>query len=479
MMLSIPVGVMAGLIFYAIQYDYDWGVSLFWLIFGALLGGFLCHGVMEALYNGDIKKCLSHKLQMVVTMVVAAVIPLIFLFDIFGFDSYLPEKDDITSMAMSSGELRFNGTYYEKDGWTGPVEYALEHMDVEDIDAMYELAEVLTEEAGENRAERFFGRSNYYITAVDSYYVDGIEKVNMMTSFVIRYTLKNGSEVIRRYEYNYYAVMDLLEQIYNDTAYKKVAHPVFSLLEAGGEISYIQCDAPATGVSVMLEKGCQNILEAYAADVLAMSFDDLKTSAPVAELTTHVIVKNGTSSYEDVTSFLLYPEMTRTIALLKEQGYSVHSVQEANISSITITYGGTINELKRMAGMEVTEEDSEVYYDEKAIAYEDYELYYEKFGYYPSTLVASETYQEVQVEFTDPAEIDELKKHLVYRQYGSEFGPFPEITSFVQAAVYFEVGNSSAYEESLLGWTEQFRFRANSIPQFVIERVLEELGAGK
>ena len=477
MMISIPVGIMAGLLFYAIQYDYDWGVSVFWLIFGGLLGGFLCHGVMEALYNGDIKKCLSHKIQMAVTMVVAAVVPLAFLFDIFGYDSYLPEKKDIKNMAIISSDLRFGGSYYDKNGWINPTDYALEYMEIEEFDAMYELAVILSDDAGKNRAERFFGYGNYYTTSADVYYAGGAEKYSY-SDFLVRYTLKDGSEVIRSYGYNYYAVLDLLEQIYNNNEYKKVVHPVFSLLQSDYVPTYIQCYAPTSGVSVQTEKNCTELLEVYAADVLAMSFDDLKNSAPMGELTVQIIVNDGVTQYEDFTNYLLYPEMTRTIALLKELGYSMFSVQNANnIENITITYGGTINELKRLAGMEVSEEDSEWYYDEKSVAYEDYEIYYEKYGYYPSTVVAPESYQDVVVEFTDPAEIEEIKKYLVYRNYGSEFGPFPETSGYLNAEVYFELGAETVEENGLIGWTERFRFREGSVPQFVIDRLLEEMGA--
>ena len=482
-MISIPVGIMAGLLFYAIQYDYGWSTAIFWLVFGGLLGGFLCHGVMEALYNGDIKKCLSHKVQMAVTMVIAAVVPLAFLFDIFGFDSYLPEKKDIKNMAVISNELRFGGSYYEKDGWVSPVTYALEHMEIEEFDAMYELAAVLTEDAGKNRVDRFFGYSNYYVTSADVYYAGGAEKMNY-TDFIIRYTLQDGSEVIRTYEYNYYAVLDLLEQIYNNKEYKKIAHPAFSLLETGNTIVSLECYAPTSGVSMKLERNAKAILEAYTEDVLAMSFEDLKTSAPIGELTIHFLVDEGGNSYEDAGSFLVYPEMNHTLALLKEQGVNLQSINEANhIETITISYSGTLNELKSLAGMEVSEE--EVDYYEAAIAYEDYEIYYEKYGYYPQTVASAEYYQDISVEFTNPAEIAEIKKHLVYRQYGSEFGPFPQISGNLRVDVYFEMGTGVTKEEELaagvwgdiIGWTESFRFEADSIPQFVLERLMEEMSA--
>ena len=471
-MISIPVGVLAGLLFYVIQYDYGWGVSVFWLIFGGLLGGFLCHGVMEALYNSDIKKCLSHKIQMMVTMVVAAVIPLAFLFDIFRYDSYLPEKKDIKSMAVVSGEMRFGGSYYDEDGWVSPTEYALENMEVTNIDAMYALAELLSKDAGENRTERFFGYNRGYTV---SYYDGGVEKQNY-TDFIICYRLKDGSEVTRSYEYNYYAVMDLLEQIYNDNEFKSAVHPVFGLLESNYKLTYVGCYVPTSGVSVTIDKNLEGFLGIYAEDILSLSFQDLKTTSAIGEMNIQFVVNEDGTTYEDSTNFLLYPSMTRTISWLKEQGCFVQSVQDAtNIETITVTYGGTLNELKRVLGMEIPED----YYEEADIAYEDYDIYYEKYGWYPQTIAYPESYQDVYVEFTDPAEIAEIKKCLVYRNYGSEFGPFPETFGYLNAEVYFEMGTLSHEEllagEELIGWTERFRFADGKVPQLVIDRILEEL----
>ena len=481
-LISVPVGVLAGFIFYSIQYDYHGNGSLMWLIFGGLLGAFLCHGIMEALYKGDIKKCLSHKVQMAVTMVVAAVIPFAFLFDIFGFDSYIPEKKDIKSMAISSNEMRFGGSYYDETGWVSPVEYALENMKVTEIDAMYELAEILAQDASENRTKRFFGYgSSYYATTADIYYAGGAEKMHY-TNFIIRYTLKDGSEVIRTYEYNYYAVLDLLERIYNDNNYKSAVHPVFSLLKSDVQIKEIAVYAPASGTKNSLKNG-RELIEAYEEDLLKLSFHDLKTTCPIGELQVYFTVKGSNFTYEDSTNFLLYPGMTRTLEMLKAQGCNIQGVQQSDkIQNISIYYSGTINDLKRTLDMEVDEEEVQKYYDEynqMTITYEDHELYYEKYGIYPQTVAAPETYQDIVVEFTDPAEIAEMKKHLVYRQYGSEFGPFPVVTSFLNAEVYFEntpANPEALYWDGLIGWSERYRFLEGEIPPFVIERLFEELG---
>ena len=479
-MIAVPVGILAGMLFFSIQYDYGFTTSVLWLVFGGLLGGFLCHGIIEAFYKGDIKKCLSHKVQMLVTMVLAAVIPVLFMFDVFGYDSYLPKKNQIKNMAVISSEMRFGGSYFDENGWIGPVDYALENMKVTNIDAMYELVEILAEDAGKHRAERFFDYGYNYVTAEDIYGNSNEERYNP-TSFIIRYTLKDGSEVIRKYEYNYYAVMDLLEQIYNDNEYKSAVHPVFGLLKTNVNIKNIEIYSPVNIKAGNMQLNGKAVLEAYEEDLLAMTFDDLKNSAPIGELTVVFTIEEEGGKYEDSTNFLVYPEMIRTLDLLRVSGYQMKGIADAsNVNSISIHYSGSQNDLKRILGMEVPEEDVRNYYDEKSVAYEDYEIYYEKYGYYPPTAVSPEYYQDIVVEFTDPAEIDEIKKHLIYRSYGNEFGPFPTYETFLNVEVNFEM-QTGTYEEllageGLIGWSERFRFREGEIPQFVIDRLFEQLG---
>jgi len=482
-MISVPVGILAGFMFFTIQYDYGRSASVLWLIFGGLLGGFLCHGVMEALYKGDIKKCLSHKYQMFAVMAAAAIIPLVFLYDIFGYDSYIPKKQDVKNMAVISSELRFGGSFYDEEGWVSAVEYARENMEVTDMDAMYELAEILSEEAIKNRTNHFFGYRDVTTSSMpyDPYYAGSSEKMNY-TDFIIRYTLQDGSEVIRSYEYNYYAVIDLLEKIYNDEEFKTSVHPVFSLLASNATMISLECYTPTSGVSVKLDRNVPYIVQAYAEDILALSFDELRNDVPVGELTVHFWVHpESGNDYEDAMTLLLYPSMTRTIALLKEQGCTVQSVQEANhIQTITINFSGTLNEFKGMFGMEIPEEDMYTEGDsyvreESAVVYEDIDLYYEKYGYYPVTVASAEGYQDIVVEFTDPAEIAAIKEVLVYRNYNSEFGPFPETFNYFTTDVYFEMGTGAAYEEGIIGWTERYRFKAGQVPQFVIDRILEKL----
>ncbi len=486
-MLSIPIGTVVGMLFYAIQYENNG--SMFWLIFGGLLGGFLAHAIIETLYKGDIKKCLSHKVQMFASMVIAAAVPLMFVYDVFGYDSYLPEKEEIASMAVASRDLRFGGTYYDEDGWVNAGEYALDHMEVTNVDAMYELAEILTEYAAESRSERFFG---YY----DTWELNEGEKVHI-SSFIIRYRLKNGSEVTRTYRYNYYEVMDLLEQMYNDEAFKTVVHPVFPLLQSGWKTESVEVYAPASGTSVRIQKNHEKILQMYAEELLRLDFARLKDTAAIGELTVQFIT-NEEKDYRDNTTFLLYPEMTGTIALLKEQGYHALGVQDSpNVTKIAVSYDGNIYELKKELGITTSDEmdytidgvdsSDEVdyyivttgegvaggYYEERIhAAVED--VYYTEDYYYTQTAAEPWKYENIFVEFTDPAEIEEIKKNLIESSYTSEFGPFPTGVGYMDVNVYFEVGNGEALNDGTIGWNVRYCFAEGSVPTFVMERLFKE-----
>ena len=176
--------------------------------------------------------------------------------------------------------------------------------------------------------------------------------------------------------------------------------------------------------------------------------------------------------YEDTTTFLIYPSMTQTMALMREHGYHLQSVQESDeIKSITIRYSGTLNDWKRMLGMEISDYQNEIELNmnEDSVAWE----YYEEKGY----LVVEEGYQEIAIEITDPTEIKEIQKALIHQNYASEFGPFPLRFRYLNAEVYFEVDTEEA-TDGLVGWTEAFRFKEDEVPQFVIDRILEELEAG-
>lgn len=462
-LIAIPVGIVAGLLLFTVQYDLDEDFAIIWLILGAILGAFIAHGIIESLYQGDVKKCLSHKIQMGAAIVVAVIVPLLFYYDIFGYDSYVPKKGEIAHMAVASSDLRFGGSYFDEEGgWISGEEFVLEEMQVTEFDAMYELAEFLAKETIEHRMDNFFGYNNYYRT---------IEAEHVRVSdYIIQYTLKDGSKVTREYRYNIYDILDFVERIYENEEFKTAIHPLFSLEKTNLELVAISCYSPISPITntITAKQSMEELVATYRKELLELTFEELKETAAIGDMTIEYVISydDGSIRSENAETFLIYPSMKETIALIKANGYTIASIAETNtIEKLTIRYGGTLNDL--------VGEDSKFY-----VSYGDVEVYesydFEDYEYYEKYPLTEQYYKEIELEITDKAEIAECVKGLAHSSYFSEFGPFPTRVSNLNVEAEFNVENG--YEDSnVITWTSAFRFKEGSVPEFVMERLIEKL----
>ena len=434
MLIAIPVGVLVGFMFFMIQSDYNDGSgALVWMVFGGIIGAVLAHGFIESLFQGDIKKCLSRKGQLAITVAAAVVIPLFFYYDVTGYDAYLPKKSQVKEMSMYSHQLRFNGSYYDGDGrYVNAQEYALS-VPVKEFDAIYELAEILAEHA------RLTRKNTLHIGRVmtDKYVPDSEHGVYMI-EFVIRYRLKNGSEETRVYEYNYWAVLDLLEQIYNNEEFKASTSPVYASEKNGYRVDYVECYSPITDSSYTIRSNAAEIARVYTEELFAMQFDDLTQVAGIGRL--EFIYEGHWYNH----AAILYPQMTRTIALLKECGYEVPTLMDYQdkIQKINISY--SVGEKT---------DDYEEYIIKNGGAAATKEYYYD--GY------------ELHLMVTDPAQIKECLSGLISRQYYHEFGPFPLVEDRCSVSISFTYGEGTeTYED-----TRWFYFLEGKMPEFLKKAV--------
>ena len=462
-LIAIPVGVVAGILLFAIQYDLDENFAIVWLIIGSILGAFITHGIIESLYQGDVKKCLSHKVQMSATIVIAIITPLLFYYDVFGYDSYIPEKEEVAHMAIASSDLRFHGSYFdEQGGWVSGEEFALKEMQVTNFDAMYELAELLAKEVTEHRTKNFFGYNNYYGN-VNTEYVSYSE-------YVIQYTLKDGSKVTREYCYNIYAILDLVERIYAEEEFRTAIHPLFSLEKTNLQLKSITCDSPNSPISstITAKKNMEELIATYRKELLALTFKELQESSAIGEITVEYVIyyDDGLVRTESGEEFLIYPSMKETIALIKANGYTMESIDQMDtIEKLTIRYNGALSDLLG--------EDSKA---NISYSYGDVEVY-DTYDYYEKYPVMTEQYygyKEIVIEITDLEEIAQCVQGLAPSSYFSEFGPFPRRVSYLNVEAEFQVENG--YEGSdVVAWTSGFRFKDGNVPKFVMERLIEQL----
>lgn len=89
--------------------------GLFWCIFGAVLTGWFVFEVLNVIFEMDFKAFFHKPLFMLGTVGAAVLIGLIFNFDLFGYDTYLPRADKIASIQVKCPEFSTAGWWANTD----------------------------------------------------------------------------------------------------------------------------------------------------------------------------------------------------------------------------------------------------------------------------------------------------------------------------------------------------------------------------
>lgn len=135
---TILAGLAGWCIFYLLT------SSLSWQIFGTVLAGVLCYGVLDIVFNMDFKAFFAHKIQLGITVLASILIGCLFYFDWIEYDSYMPEKDDIAEMGIFVQGLGISNTTNAYDGVLS-IENRIKRMSYKDQDVIYELLAELTD----------------------------------------------------------------------------------------------------------------------------------------------------------------------------------------------------------------------------------------------------------------------------------------------------------------------------------------------
>lgn len=357
-LLSVPAGLVFALLLLLLLSNIGILQTALWMCFGGVVGALLTHGIVESLYQNDIKKCLSHPISLLGECAAACLIALCFFFDWMGYDSYLPDREKLQSMAVSGefdGTLAEKISYFTEDGcYLAKTSYVLDTMELTDYDAAYELAKLCVAQAEKERLADYQG-SQYQQT----YYV------------VLRYRLKSGREVTRSYSVPISACEDLLAELYRNIEYKHGVFSVYRWMEYGFSDETVICQRFFEGKTLTLTgQERQRLLTLYCEELSALSYAELQKDYPVAELllTAQALYEKWEDHhYNTVTSTLpLYRGMTQTLQFLQEHGFSLEGMPElSKVSSVRVHVTGQIKEddlaeKEQEAAMAVATERQEV-----------------------------------------------------------------------------------------------------------------------
>ena len=351
-LIVVPSSLLLGAMFHSMMYEDGWTV------FGLVCGLLLVSCIIEIIYHFDFRSLFAHKRQLLVSAIFVGVVFVIFRFDLFGYDRYLPATEKLASGGIYCDLLdpeatsQYHSTVEYTEGWYGvtfdamPSSTLAGQMQISDdqgLELLHTIAAQGVHDAAEAR-DRFLrghGRS-YEVEEGDATF----------HNVTIAWHLRNGRTVYRSYLVNVSGVREALEAVYDLDAYKEAMYPVLSLTadDVAG-INYKEEDecshVKLSGADVKAA-----LLAAYQEELKALSSETRAQEMPIAEIQfktneNQALIQKLRDEGGNYTLFNhyyyypIYPSFTKTIALLRACGIEVGGMlTPEKTASITLSYQG-------------------------------------------------------------------------------------------------------------------------------------------
>ena len=322
---------MAGWMFFGLLTDTD---SVGWTVFGTILASVLAYGILDIIFNMDFKAFFKNKIQLALTTIAGILIGFTFMFDWTGFDTYVPDKEQIADMGISISSLTLGGS--SNRAYT--VAERIKDMEYTDAEVIYTFLDTVAD-----RERR--------------YPLDG----NSATAYV-RVTEKSGRTYYRVYEV-WEADEELVLPILRDASYVETNFQVpeelmDEMVLDGGNLGELTLENTFEHWYINDKEHAEELMKAYNADVLAnpdlLIYQD-------DEIFTKVYYYYYGNNYYNLR-LDLYESMENVISVLKKYGYENAMAENTpkEIAKVEMdAYLYDTNNLKVFFGLEEETQTSE------------------------------------------------------------------------------------------------------------------------
>lgn len=402
-LLTSVAGLAGGIIFYSMS-----GASMVFMVLGLLVGTLLCHGIVEVIYDFDIRSVKNGWKSLLVSGGIVAAVFCVFQFDLIGYDRYVPEASQIDSIAFSFADT-YDTFYDEELNGMGSEVYAFDHMEITDIAPVLKLAELRMgmEEPDENDAED-----------------------NLYRRCIVKYRLKNEKEAYRIFPTKYMEDTPLLNEIVTDRAYQQAAYLAYNEpLMAFGEKLKLCYDSGAE-LQEVKDFTLDELVAAYRKDLETFDYTDMIEECVQGRFTLEYFEKD-----HYINGFLpVYPSFENVNKLLKDASlYREYYVDPDTVEQLVI----------RNDNSELRDE-------------------YTEDNYY-------QPYQDFAVEetFQDPEEIKQIIPALYPDTYTDHWMPEGKLNMGFYVTVTYKAGSGNKSERYVC-----YYMLEDKIPDFVRERTV-------
>lgn len=327
-LLVIPAALYTGSYLYSLTLS----SSKIWIVIGIVFGTVLFHGIIECIYQFDIRGMWSHWKQMLATMAVVLCLTGSFYLDLYGYDSYVPAAGGVSSVMVED-----DGFTYRKEYFWGDSEQSITGKDMENVLALIKDA------VKEERQNRFPGGPEQATdgAVTDSsptiYYTDNGANAAEQEGrkYVgVTYYMKNGETIKRRFDMSDVQANAIMEAACHSESFRK---SVYSLYTADwSKIKSISWNSFIENQNLRLtEEEQKQFLTIYLSELDTLDYETMRTVLPVAELNIEHEVEDRMDFTNDF--YYIYPSFTKTLAFLESKGCAVdRTLADINITQIDV-----------------------------------------------------------------------------------------------------------------------------------------------
>ena len=263
--------------------------SMAWLIFGIVFGGFLLHGIMECIFQFDIKALFTKKKQLLATFIICIAFVFVFWIDLFKYDDYIPDAKDVKVVKIDSDLFGNINTEWdsERDWIQGDLVK----------DAITVVREIKDSELSPND-------ETYY----KEYAVHNIR---------VTYVMKNGREMKRDYTFDASKASENLSELYANEDVKDDYCVLYNIDKE--KIQGISVNNGITGMDLELTKEELNeFIDIYLEEYSKLQLKDALSDIKQYEI--NVSFQSENMKHPSAERYYVYSSFTKSIAFLKEKG---------------------------------------------------------------------------------------------------------------------------------------------------------------
>lgn len=309
--------------------------ALSWGIFGAVLTAVCACGILDMIFQMDVRAFFSHKLQMAAATGLALLLCFLFYWDWMGYDTYLPDREEIAEIAVYDGYL--TNSYFLYGISNNSI---LENMHFQEKDILYPYLERMVENEAEEKGEEY----------------DRLET---------KITLNNGRSYYRYYR----ATREDREVVWPILSSEEYLKYAYLIEEEGCEYRDFQLQ---TDGEIFYEKKGEDgavlaILSAYNQDLREHPESVMLGDGKVlASLSVNLVFENEWSFVHKEIAADVYESMEHTVEALQKAGYEVPGSNETEVAAFVLMLecGENVPAQERIA-LAGERYGVEGYYDEK------------------------------------------------------------------------------------------------------------------